>query len=94
MSQLELLSNRFSYLINENFSAIELAETIRKNKTEDYKNCCATHDYCDANMIMDEAFTEIVGHEIDLQNDADLELWNSAWDLSKANDFKVIKSNV
>lgn len=83
------VSNKFSKLINESFSKKELKETIAKNKTAEYENCCATQDYCDANMIMDEAFTQVIGHEIDLQNDEDLQIWNEAWDLSKASDFKI-----
>ena len=83
------LSNKFSLLVNKAFTKKELKDTISKNKTIEYENCCATHDYCDANMIMDEAFTEIIGYEIDLQNDADLDLWNNAWALSKANYFKI-----
>lgn len=51
--------------------------------------CCATHDHCDANMLMDEAYTEIVGHEIDLQNQDETQLWSNAWDLSKGNNFSI-----
>ena len=40
---------------------------------------CHSHDYCDANEVMAEAFAQVVGREIDLQSDDDRALWSSAW---------------
>lgn len=91
------LSDEFSRLIVEAFTADQLAETIAKNHTAEYAGLCATHDYCDANMVMDEAFINIIGRdyiffddehpETEEQNKQDVALENAAWGLSKSKDF-------
>lgn len=48
---------------------------------------CATHDYCDANEIMQEAFLKCVGCMPDLEDDGDVALWNGAWDAAVKNGF-------
>lgn len=88
---IESLAGKFSEVLKSWLSKSQINAAIKKNKTEAYKNCCASHDYCDANMTMFEAFTAIVGFEIDLQSDNHLNLWNEAWDLAKANDFAFVK---
>jgi hypothetical protein len=90
MNKTKKLSEKFNEIVNKEFSVEQLAEINAKNKTAEYISCCATHDYCDANMLMDEAFTSVIGREIDLQNENDCQLWSNAWDLSKDNDFKTI----
>lgn len=50
-------------------------------------NVCASHDHCDANMPMSEAFAEVMGREIDLQNQDEIALWNEAWRIAKAEGF-------
>ena len=60
---------------------------------------CATHDYCDANMVMDEAFHKVLGRGMYLikesateeQKQADTDLWNAAWTLAKHNQFNPEK---
>lgn len=52
-------------------------------------NVCASHDFCDANVYMSAAFTRVVGHEIDLQSDADGALWDAAWDCAKRAGFRA-----
>lgn len=94
------LSDEFSRLIVANFSAEQLAETIAKNHTPEYSGCCATHDYCDANMVMDEAFQNIMNREFifwndekpetEEQNRKDTDLVNQAWAVSKSKDFAVV----
>lgn len=50
---------------------------------------CATHDYCDANMVMDAAFHAVLRREPSVESDGDMDLWNSAWNLAKADGFSV-----
>lgn len=54
--------------------ALSLNETVHANT-----NICSTHDYCDANMCMDSAFTATFGREVDLESSADIELIDEAW---------------
>ncbi len=93
------LSKEFSRVINEWCTPDQLAEIIRRNASSEYKeiNCCATHDFYDSNMAMDEAFTKVFAREFtfwndeepetEKQNSIDIYYFNAAWDLSKANNF-------
>ena len=48
---------------------------------------CHSHDFLDANMAMDEVFTEALGRSVDADVAADAELWNAAWTLAKGARF-------
>lgn len=57
-------------------------------------DCCATHDHCDSNMAMEEAFEAVVGRESICCGDEDMErhtadinLINQAWGIAKAAGF-------
>ena len=51
---------------------------------------CASHDYCDANQSMLDAFEKVMGREYNYEQDTDLV--NDAWTLSKISNFYVKKS--
>lgn len=52
-----------------------------QNRTVEYANACASHDHCDANVVMLEAFEERFGREPNL--DADTDLFNAAWEIAR-----------
>lgn len=58
-------------------------EAMRETNRGAEPGICASHDFCDANMPMDEAFKVVAGHEVDGDNDADTSLWNGAWTRAK-----------
>lgn len=70
----------------------ELEQVVKRNKRNakkaGYENCCASHDFCDANMPMAEAFEEVLGREIDMNSNNDTAIWNKAWELAKAVQFE------
>jgi hypothetical protein len=67
----------------------ELIEVNRRNALNEYDGCCATHDFCDSNEAMNEAFKIVVGRDIDCDSGSDCTLCNDAWDLAKARKFDV-----
>ncbi len=86
MSTIEQLSSAFSELVQEQLGAF-LPEIVARNKSNS-KEVCATQDFCDANMLMAEAFEEVQGREPDVANENDAAVWNAAWGLSKQREFK------
>ena len=62
----------------------EYAEVCRRNAFDAAYagSACASHDFCDANMTMQEAF-ETGGIVVDLENDEHLSLWSQAWATAK-----------
>jgi hypothetical protein len=62
------------------------AENRRRND-----DTCASHDYCDANVSMDQAFRLSTGHCLRTNSDEDRALWLQAWDWAKSEGFATIK---
>lgn len=63
-------------------------ETIRaRNASPAYAGCCASHDFCDANMPMADAFEAVMGRPFVPADgpvaDADLTLVNEAWNIAR-----------
>ena len=63
---------------------------------------CASHDFCDANIVMADAFEQHAGRPVwlpcdaeegtctEAECDADLALWNDAWGIAKASGFALV----
>lgn len=86
------LAREFGTLIQEELSTVRFRAMVDRNKAEDAdSNVCHSHDYCDANMTMLQAFQNVFQREPAFLNDstteADLALWNEAWQIAKAADF-------
>ena len=43
---------------------------------------CHSHDFVDANITMAEAFRRAIGRDFDADSDADVALWNAAWEVA------------
>lgn len=65
-----------------------LEEIVRRNFTDAYETCCATHDFCDSNELMAEAFKDTLGREARVDDDVDTFIWNIAWSEARGSDFK------
>ena len=85
------LAEAFRDGIREFLTPDELREVDAANR-ERNDETCATHDFCDANEVMLEAFEVAFGREMRLGedvegSDVDLDLANAAWMLAKRNGF-------
>lgn len=91
----------FMEILKSWLTADEWTEMRAKNATAEYQGgVCASHDYCDANMAMHEAFVKcglVPPCEIDttaseaaerLADDV-LDTWNKAWDWARANGLEA-----
>lgn len=65
-------------------------EVVRRNARPDYAGSCASHDFCDANMVMADAFHHIMGRDFEISSEVDMEIWNRAWDTARASGFTTI----
>lgn len=78
------LADSFASVLRSWLTPDEFAEMQMENASPDYAgNMCASHNYCDANMAMFEAFTEVVGHEPNIDDTQDMNLWADAWTVAK-----------
>jgi hypothetical protein len=100
IDQVEQLARNFSSVLKGWLTGEELSEAIRLNKEEDDHNVCHSHDFCDANMAMHEAFVNLYGREFtfydeeipesDRISSIDTMIWNRAWSIAKENEFFTI----
>lgn len=100
MTQIETLAVEFSKVLHE-WLGSDMKEVVRINHTTQYKGkeACASHNYCDSNMAMNEAFEKVMGRkyiffdddkpETEKQNEEDTNLCNAAWSLARTNQFKI-----
>ncbi len=89
-----LIGERFADRLTDSFSEAEMAEVRARNARPSYQGDnapCASHDFCDANMPMAEAFEAVMGRELRLDEtkhgavavEADCALWGTAWTFAK-----------
>lgn len=60
----------------------EYALMRERNKTLEYKDACASHDFCDTNHYACAAFEFLFNREPDLSNAADMGLLSDALDIA------------
>jgi hypothetical protein len=85
---IEQLAKKFGEVLQEWLSAEEMKTIIQRNKSGVYsEDVCASHDFCDANMAMDESFLRVLFRNASGSSDHDIYLWDSAWKMAKAADF-------
>ena len=78
------LARKFHELVRE--ALPEYLEAIdEENRTAEHT--CATQDHLDANMVMDEAFTAVLGRDMDAGDEGDAALWNAAWNMAIGHGF-------
>ena len=86
----EAIARAFSRHLYEQLPGAQLREVVRRNREDPrYQGtgACASHDFCDANMVMDQAFREVVGHSIDVNDERGVRIWNAAWEVARAYEF-------
>ncbi len=80
------LARAFADQVQNHFDPEILAEVVRRNDTAGYDMACATHDFCDANMLMLLAMNEC-GIVFNVEDDSQAQLTDAAWSLARAASF-------
>jgi len=95
------LAAAFSAEVRATLTPEQLATVVKRNKTI-RAGCCATHDFCDSNVCMIDAFQKAFGrewHSVEdgdendpvhmARLDAETELCNLAWDAARESEFTL-----
>jgi hypothetical protein len=77
-----IIALRFVEVLQAWLSPQEWTEMRERNAKQTNTGICHSHDFCDSNMAMAEAFESVTGREPDTGSDADTALWNAAWALA------------
>lgn len=85
------LARIFGEKVQEALTVGQFRAMIDRNKTQDpLSPVCHSHDFCDANVLMGDAWQEMFGQPFPMADDAtetEMEIWNDAWAIAKAADF-------
>jgi hypothetical protein len=82
------VGTKFAELVRECLSDSEYKEMCRLNESETDTNICHSHDYCDANEIMDDVMAEFDLPKMSEESGNDfIAFWNTAWDYAKIKYF-------
>jgi hypothetical protein len=90
--RLWLLADKFAMLLREGLGEVKFQEVRRRNVDHKDDGICASHDFCNAYMVMLDAFKEIIGREAVMseeseerpwQHDMDCGLMRLAWSIAK-----------
>ncbi len=87
--RVQQLALEFAAGIRDSLSLEEVDMVNRINAKAATADHCATHDFCDANEVMLEAFQRAFGDEPALDSDADVDLINRAWSAARARGFRM-----
>jgi hypothetical protein len=80
------LARRFDEILRDHVGDEKYGQILRLNRTPEYRNSCASHDYCDANMTMLEAMKSFgIPEDMVVEDDQCHRLWNLAWEKWKSN---------
>jgi hypothetical protein len=83
----EELCSAFIAELRQSLSSDDLETIVERNK-ENGPETCASHDFCDPNQCMLEAW-EKLGHALDLSDHEQLSLTDQAWTLARLREFSA-----
>jgi hypothetical protein len=87
------LARTFSILLKHEIGGDNMSMVNVLNDTEPYVFACASHDYCDANQVMIDAFVGLFGREPayadEPGNEQDTNITISAWNEARKNKFYI-----
>ena len=87
------IARSFCEVIRKHLTPDEIKEAIVRNRAQTDPNVCHTHDFCDANMAMEEAVENSgLKTPCDIGNgnkgwEECCEAWGLAWDKAKEAEF-------
>lgn len=86
----ETLAREFAKVLLEDIGAPSLRMASLLNLREPDKDVCHTHDFCDSNQSMIDAYARLTGipaAEVDVCTDPFVTVANAAWSLAKSKVF-------
>jgi hypothetical protein len=81
---IEWLALAFRHELKRGLTPTAFMDIRRRNALPEYQvNACASHEFCDANEVMRDAFEVEFGRSLNLDDEADVALIDAAWDLAQ-----------
>lgn len=87
---LETLAQNFGIQLLKELGQLQLLTVIKLNAAEPNSSICHSHDFTDANEVMNEAWDiTYPGTPFNMHNDTHCQYWSEAWSLAKQQKFGV-----
>jgi hypothetical protein len=83
------IANEFASILLENVGEENLREINRRNAAEKNSDICHSHDFCDANICMHDAFVSLAYNPM-FDEENIVKAWVKAWNLAKKNRFEIV----
>jgi hypothetical protein len=81
---IQRIADDFDTRLKTALGDVDYAQALQDNATETKDGICHSHDHCDANMVMADAFEHVMKRKPVVSNQRDADLWNVSWDKWKA----------
>lgn len=83
------LAHEFAVVLRRDLTHEQLAQVNARNEVEEDSSICHTHDFCDANESMAEAFERLFSRPMTFDED-DTALVHEAWSIAKNDRFQPL----
>jgi hypothetical protein len=83
------IAKQFCKLLKKRIGAKNLKEVVEGNRHYGVDGPCASHEFCDSNIVMANAFRSL--NLRDGFGVLQMEIWNEAWTLARKADFDAKK---
>jgi hypothetical protein len=91
------IARQFAANLLEEIGAAKVRLAAHLNSKQSHPDVCHSHDFCDANMTMDDAF-ETLGfatfadsEDSETLTEQICTVWNAAWSIAKSAEFDLSK---
>ena len=88
-----IIARQFAAALTELLGPHTMRAIVDRNASEPHPDVCHSHDYCDANVVMMDAFLSL-GFECSSEPAEDSGIgfvWDEAWALAKGAEFDLYK---
>lgn len=86
----DTLAREFSEGLHAYLTEEQMQAVVERSRVETAAGACHSHDFCDANMVLYEV---VLRHGMDPVAEGGMDLydalWDQAWSLAKARDFRI-----
>lgn len=80
--KVEPLAREFSAVLKDWLEPHEFERMVADTIARPMHLACYSHNYCDANMAMVEAWEKVFGQPTDIDSDEECKIWGEAWGMA------------
>ena len=89
---IDSLAMEFCEELRATLAPEQMENVVSLNAAEANPNVCHSHDFCDANIVLNDVFLR---HGMDAADEGGMDrwgdLWNQTWNLAKSRGFRMFK---